>query len=75
MNDLADLDINSSDFDFEAPTVDKRATFRGQASVTELLKPADSNRRTSKRTVTQLQFGYGAPGTESNQTPLDEGDS
>lgn len=60
--------FNSSDVEFEVPSVSKQAAYRGQASIDQLVKHAQSDRLTSKRTVKQLQFGHGAPGTRAKQS-------
>lgn len=57
---------SSSDVEFEpAPTKSKGP--RGQASIARIIEEADTDRLSSKRTVKQLQFGHGSPGTRANQ--------
>ena len=61
-----DNNINSSDLEVEpAPRKDKYK--RGEASIAMIIEQAANNRVSSKKTVKQLQFGKGAPGTQVTQ--------
>ncbi|KAK9246717.1 hypothetical protein V1506DRAFT_505362 [Lipomyces tetrasporus] len=60
-------DFNSSDVEFE-PAPSKASGRRpGQASIAKIIEEASNDRLSSKRTLRQLQFGHGAPGTRENQ--------
>src|ERR1700760_684659 len=64
----ADAEFNSSDLEFE-PAQTKRAKNRsGQASIDLIVEFAARDRVLSKKTVKQLEFGYGAPMTREHQS-------
>lgn len=64
-----DLDVyqNSSDLEFEPPPSKTSGRDPGQASIAQIIQNASNDRLTTKRTVKQLQFGCGAPGTRVQQ--------
>lgn len=63
MND----EFNSSDVEFGSPENDKRSYLIGQDSIDSIIENSARNRLASKKTVKQLQFGHGAPGTREKQ--------
>lgn len=60
------MDFNSSDVEFEAAP-SKNTGRPGLASIARIVQDAESDRLTSKRTVKQLQFGRGSPGSRYDQ--------
>lgn len=54
---------NSSDIDFQPAIPKTSGRHVGQASIASVIEHAAEDRTTSKKTVKQLEFGHGAPGT------------
>jgi hypothetical protein len=63
-------DYNSSDIEFEpCPNPCGRGDTTGQASIDEIIARASEFRKSSKKTVKQLEFNTGAPSTRDSQEP------
>jgi hypothetical protein len=60
-------DVDSDEFEFEA-VPSKRRYDLGAASIQLMIENRVADRHNSKRTMTQLEFGRGAPGTRNAES-------